>query len=246
MIRILFTISILYLVSGCDSNDAPDCLKSRGETINKVYELESFSELEVNEDFNVIIKQGGQQEVNLITGENLVEDINLEVTSGVLVLTDNNSCRWVRDLDFPTVEITHPYLKSIRQNGGGKISSQGNLSYTELFLISEDSSGDIEMRLTCDKLSISSNELSNFYINGTVNELFVGFYSGDSRFEAENLVSTNAQIIHKGSNDIIVNVSNRLSGQVGATGDLIYVGQAPEQIDIELTNRGNLINGTGD
>jgi len=164
MRRIILIIPILSLFASCDSNDAPDCLKSRGETINQTYDLETFSQLEVNEDFNVIIKQGSQQEVNLITGENLVDDIRIEVNTGVLILTDNNSCKWVRDLDLPTVEIVSPNLTSIRQNGGGTIKSEGNLSYPELFIISEDSSGDIELILTCDRLSISSNELSNFYL----------------------------------------------------------------------------------
>jgi len=246
MRNVIVIILVFDLFIGCDSADAPDCLKSRGETIVQSYELEDFSQVEVNEDFNVIIKQGATPQVDLITGENLVDNISIEVNSGILVLTDNNSCRWVRDLDFPTVEITHPNLTSVRQNGGGKISSEGNLSYPDLFLISEDSSGDFDMSLTCDNLSISSNELSNFYLSGRVEELFIGFYSGDSRFEGEGLAATNTRVTHRGSNDMIVNVSGRLRGQIGATGDLIYVGQSPQQIDIEETNRGSLINGTGD
>ncbi len=66
-----------------------------------------------------------------------------------------------------------------------------------------------------------SNNLSFYYIDGVVETLYVGFYSGSGRFEAENLIAQNVIIFHRGTNDVIVNPQQSLTGELRGTGDLI-------------------------
>jgi hypothetical protein len=78
------------------------------------------------------------------------------------------------------------------------------------------------------------------FISGFVNNLFIGFYSGDARFEGANLVAQNIDIFQRSSNDMIVNPQQSLTGEIRGTGDVISLNRPPI-IDIEEFYTGKLI-----
>ena len=87
---------------------------------------------------------------------------------------------------------------------------------------------------------MSFNNLSTAYISGNVTDLFVGFYSGDSRFEGANLIAQNIQIYQRSSNDMILNPQLSLSGEIRSTGDVISLNQ-PAIVEVEEFYTGRLI-----
>ena len=70
--------------------------------------------------------------------------------------------------------------------------------------------------------------------------LFVGYYSGDARFEGRHLVAQNIAIFQRSSNDLILNPQQSLSGEIRSTGNVIVV-NTPPIIDIEQFYTGHLI-----
>ncbi|MBL6445520.1 DUF2807 domain-containing protein [Fulvivirga sp. 29W222] len=239
-----FIVLLIILIYGCDSANAPDCLQKAGRTTEVVLNVDPFNLLEVNSGLNVILEQGTEQLVTLNAGENLISDIHYEVSGNQLLIRNDNSCNWVRPYDFPIVKIIHPNISEIRLAGSGLISSSGTLNFPRLILISEDESGDFKLDLNCASLSIVSNDITNYYMSGTVENLKVMFASGDGRLEGNNLQVANANIFHRGTNDIIVYVTDELSGRIISTGDLIYVKTKPTVIDVSLENLGDLIDET--
>ncbi|WP_350115289.1 head GIN domain-containing protein [Fulvivirga sp.] len=231
------------LFFGCNDADAPDCLKSSGKGVTKVIEVGDFDALLINNEFNVILTEGPARDVKLTIGENLFNDIDFTLSGSLLEITNQVSCKWTRDYNYPLLEITHPNISFIEIIGGSIIRSNGTLTYPNLSLKSKASNGIIELSLNSASLSIDSNEITNYLLSGSVDELYVLFSSGDGRFEGANLQCTNARIIQNSSNDIIVNVTNQLTGELNSTGDLIFVGQVPNGISIEEKDRGRLING---
>ena len=85
-----------------------------------------------------------------------------------------------------------------------------------------------------------SNNISFFYLEGTVTDLFVGFYAGSSRFEGESLVTQNVHVYHRGSNDMVVNPQLSLTGELRGTGNLISV-NTPLLVDVEQIYTGQLL-----
>jgi len=243
MKQLLLLILPLILLLSCNDSNAPDCLKKRGDTLTKTIDLPDFDGIKVNHDFVVYISQGPTQTVTVTSGENLIPDMDFEIQDGILVITDNNSCNWVREYNFPVVHIQHPNLVSIRQNGGGKIYSEGTLNYPDLKLISEYSSGNMHMNLNCNNLQVVNNDLSNYFLSGKTDNLRIVDASGDGRIDARQLISNIANVFQRGTNDIIVNVNEKLTGRIISSGDIIYVGQVPDIIDVSIENRGELING---
>lgn len=243
MKRLIIILSLVVLY-GCDSDDAPDCLKTSGSTTTKVFDLPNFDRITINNEFKVYITHGDAQEVSVNTGENLFSDIALEVIDGELIVKNNAGCKWVRSYDFPILEITSNNISFIDIIGGSELYSVNTLRFPSLFMKSKDSNGTVDLTIEMESFGIDGNEITNYNVDGTVTNLNITFSSGDSRFDGNNLLATNATVSHNGSNEMIVNVSETLTGSIGSTGDLIYVGQTPQVIDVNINNRGRLIDGT--
>ncbi len=239
----LIAILSIGLFAGCNSENAPDCLKSAGNLTTKSIAIDEFSNLIINNEFNVIITEGPQQAIKVTIGENLIEEIKFDLVNGTLVVSDFISCRWVRSYNYPILEITHPNLSSIEIVGGSIVTSANTLTYPTLTLISKDSNGDFNLNINNNILNIDGNEITNYKLTGQTNLMNFTFSSGDSRFEGVDFQIIDAIVNHNGTNEVIVNVSRKLTARLGSTGDVIYVGQVPQTIEVEENNRGKLING---
>lgn len=241
-------IYVLVLVLfACNSEDANDCFQTSGEIIQQEVTVSSFERILVNRDIELIIKTAPDYKVTIETGENLLNDVTAEVINGQLILIDNNNCNYVRDYGITKVYVEAPNLTEIRTSSQYTISSNGILGYDSLTLFSEDYNGgseftigDFRLTVDCNTLNVTSNNLSFFYIDGTVETLFVGFYSGVGRFESENLIAQNVIVFHRSSNDIVVNPQQSLTGELRGTGNLISVNQPPI-VGVERFYNGELI-----
>ncbi|MEM9681072.1 MAG: head GIN domain-containing protein [Bacteroidota bacterium] len=235
------------LVLGCDSENAFDCIQTAGDIIQEEVMLPEFQRILVNRDVELIIQQGDTQQVIIETGENLINDVKAEVNGDRLILTDDNTCNYVRDYGITKVYVTSPNITEIRSSTQYDISSQGVLAYNDLTLLSEDFNapgtftvGDFRLNVATTALTVVANNISFFYISGTTDALSVGFFSGAGRFEGADLIAQDVDIFHRGSNDMIVNPQQSLTGELRGTGDLITLNQPPV-IDIEQLFTGQLI-----
>lgn len=245
MKKILYIVVLVFFA--CNSEDASDCFQNRGETVQQEFEVSAFDKILVNRNIQLIVREGNLPEVLVETGAYLLNDVEVKVVSGQLRLTDNNTCNFVRDYEATKVFVTVPNLTEIRSSTQFEVQSNGVLEFPELHLISEDFNapgsytvGDFRLQVNVDKLRIVSNNLSSYCINGAVNELFVGFYAGAGRFEGGNLVAQNVEVYHRGSNDMIVNPQQELTGELRGTGNLISVNQPPV-VEVERFYTGELL-----
>lgn len=240
------TYIFIFLIFACNSEDANDCFQTSGNSIQQEVEIISFERILVNRGVELIIKEAPDYKVTIETGENLINDVTAEVIGNQLVLTDNNTCNYVRDYATTKIYVETPNLTEIITSSQYDVSSDGILNYDTLTLYSEDfngtsefTTGDFRLTLNSENLKIVSNNLSFFYIDGVVETLFVGFYSGAGRFEGENLIAQNITIYHRGSNDMVVNPQQSLLGELRGTGNLISVNQPPI-VDVERFYIGQL------
>ena len=240
-------IFILITCFGCDSESASDCFQTSGQIIQQEIVVTNFNRILVNRDIELIIKQGLDYEVVVETGENLINDVSVEVIGDQLVLTDANTCNYVRDFGITKIFVTTPTLTEIRCSTQLEISSNGVLSFNDLVLISENFSstesfaiGDFRLELDIENLKISSNNLSFYYLSGQAENLNINFAAGNGRFEGENLVAQNINIFHRGSNDMVVNPQQSLTGSIRSTGDVISVNEPPI-VNVEEVFSGRLI-----
>lgn len=244
--KIIYILSLILIVS-CNSEDASDCFQTEGNIVQQEVVVSAFDKILINRDVELIVKEGSEYQVTIETGENLLNDILVTVVDNELQLSDYNSCNYVRDYGITKVYVTAPNILRIRNSSQYKVSSEGVLTFPQLNLISEDFNapgsftvGDFKLEINNDKLNIVSNNISSFYITGTTNNLFIGFYAGAGRFEGQDLIAQNVDVFHRGSNDMIVNPQISLSGELRGTGDLISVNEPPT-VNVEQFYTGELI-----
>ena len=246
MKKLVYIICIVFLFA-CNSENAGDCFQTSGSIIQKEVTVDVFEKILVNRDIKLVVKEDIDYKVVIETGKNLINDVKVKVVNNQLILNDDNTCNYVRDYGITTIYVSAPNITEIRSSTQYDILSEGVLNYNSLRLISEDFNepetftvGDFRMEVNSTNLNIAANGLSSFYISGTTENAFIGFYAGSGRFEGRNLIAQNVKVYHRGSNDMIVNPQLSLTGELLGTGNLISVNQ-PSIIDIEVVYTGDLI-----
>lgn len=230
----------------CDSENAINCFQTAGSSIQQEIEVGSFNKILVNRDITLVVKEAPTHSVIIETGSNLINDVKVKVENGQLILTDNNTCNYIRDFGITKITVSTPTLVEIRTSTQYTITSEGVLGFENFTLISENFNipgtftvGDFDLEMDANNLTILSNGLSTFYLNGAVNNLVVRFYAGDGRVEAENLLAQNVVVFHRGSNDMIVNPQQSIKGSIVSTGNIIAKNQPPI-VDVEVLFSGQL------
>ena len=245
MKKIVYILSLL--VFACNTEDTNDCFQTSGDIIQVEIDVNSFDQILVNRDIELVIKEAPDFKVTVETGENLINDVEIEVIGDRLVLTDNNTCNYVRDFGITKVFVEAPNLTEVRSSTQYDILSDGVLNYDNLELYSDDffapdsfTNGDFRLQVDSEELRILVNNISFQYISGEVNKLTIIYPAGSGRFEGEDLIAQDVQINHRGSNDIIVNPQQSLTGIIRGTGNVISVNEPPI-VDVEIIYTGDLI-----
>lgn len=247
MKKIGYILLTLILLS-CNGDKAPDCFQNAGDIIQQEFVVPTFNTITVFERIELIVTDEPIQNVIVESGEYLMNDIKVNVVDGRLILKNENACNLTRDYGITKIYVSAPNITEIRNSSGLAVTSNGILNYPELVLVSEDfneedtfhTDGDFQMQVNCEYLQVVTNNLSKVFISGTVTDLFIGFYSGDSRFEGANLVAQNIEIFQRSSNDMILNPQQSLIGEIRSTGDVILLNE-PTFLDVEVFYTGQLI-----
>ncbi len=246
MKKILYILFIVFLFS-CNSENAGDCFQTSGKIIQEEISLDAFDKILVNRDVELIIEEGITQKVVIETGKNLMNDVEAVIVDGKLILTDNNSCNYVRDYGITKVYVTSPNIKEIRSSTQYDVSSKGVLTYPSLTILSEDYNasdtftvGNFRLQLDNTSFNVVFNNLSNCYVSGTTNNLNITYAAGASRFEGRNLIAQKAFIWNRSSNDMIMNPIQEIKGKISGTGDVICVNHPPI-VEVEEQYKGRLV-----
>ena len=238
---------VIFLMLSCAKDNAPNCIQTAGDLTTIEQNIDPFDRILVNENIELILLQGSEHKLKIESGKHLIPDVNYTIdNNGLLTLNDNNQCNWVRNYTPTKIFVTTPNLKEIRSNTQYTIKSEGILGFPNLKLISENfnedniSSGDFNLIVQNESISVISNNISQFFISGSTDTLFVGFYSGTTAFFGANLLAQDVEIFHRSSHDITVNPVQSLSGVLRSTGNLISVNEPPN-VDVSELYTGSLI-----
>lgn len=234
MKKYIALLSWILVFASCEKPS--DCVESTGEIITKDVVVTAFNRIEVLQGIELIITQGPEFKVQIQTGENLMENIEVIQDGTVLSLKDNATCNWVREFGQTRVYVTAPNLEEIYSKTERNISSNGVLTYPTLRLFALDSegdgregagTGDFFIAINNSQLVIQNNNVSRFFISGQTNDAIIKFYAGDGRIEAPNLTIQTIDVFHRGSNDMILKPMQSIIGTIVSTGDIILKNNPP-------------------
>ncbi len=244
----IILLLIIIAFSACDSEEINDCIQTSGSIVQKEIEVADFNEIMVYDKIKLFIEQGSEQKIVIETGENLVNEITIEVIEDRLILKNGNRCNLFRDYGITKIYVTTPELTYLRHAGNIPLESVGILEFDELWLVSENQALDPDIRtngnfildLKVKNLRITNDNYSHFFLSGSVQNFDGFFAAGDGRLEARDLLVQNYELFHRGTNKLIVNPQQSLKGDIYSYGDIISVNRPP-MVDVEEHFRGRLI-----
>ena len=225
----------MVIATSCGISE--DCFKGNGNQVTQTFPLENFTKIKVYDGVGLVIKEGPNYEVKVITSENILDNLEVKLEGSMLVVKDNSTCNIARDYGQTVVYVTTPLLEEIHSKTEQEIKSDGVLTFPELRLYSLDindgaGTGDFRLFLNTVNLYVESNNVSNFYLSGFSNNLHVYFWWGNGIFYGDSLNANTIDFYHRGSNDMIFYPINQIEGKIYSTGN------------VRLTNQPNTINVT--
>lgn len=247
-IKHIVVLVMALLITACNSESAPDCFQNSGDIVRYEVVVLDFTKITVFENVGLVLKEGPEIKVEVETGEFLSDEVEVIVIEGRLLLRNTNNCNYVRKYGLTKVYVTAPDITEIRSSTGLKIESNGVLSYKRLTLISESfnnsesetTDGEFELQLDTDNVTIVVNGITYFKLSGKTEFLGMTIAAGDSRIEAEDLLTQFVDFDHRGSNDLIVNPQQLIKGEIRGTGDVISLNKPP-LVNVEELYKGRMI-----
>lgn len=241
--KLLFYCTACLVLVSCTSDVVPDCYREPGVTISRIDEHVSFTQITVGEGVNLIIKQGAVQEVKVETGENIIGDITTEVTDGVLSLKNSMKCS-LGTTTPARITVTTPDITKIYSESQYDVVSDGVLNFPYLTLqqglYGKTASGLFDLELVSQALYVENDNATVFKIKGSVTTLNVSFYSGEARFEGQELTVENATVFQRSSNDIVLKPTNKIEGNIYSNGNVILLSH-PAMVNVIQHYTGRVI-----
>ncbi|WP_293874284.1 head GIN domain-containing protein [Flavobacterium sp.] len=245
--KVLFIISILIITS-CEKPS--DCIQTSGATITKEIAVLPFKKIKVYKGIEVVVTEGAAYKVQIQAGSNFIDNVSVIQNGDQLIFKDELSCNWVRAYGQTKILVTTPTLEEIYSKTDRTIRTNGVLTFANLSVLSLDKdadgeagagTGDFILNLNNNSITISNNNVSRFFLSGQTNSAHFNFYFGDGRIEAENLIAQNVVVYHRGSNDMIVNPIQSVTGLLNSTGNLVLKNLPPIHSPLDALFTGQVV-----
>lgn len=248
MKKLFLSIFICLGFTGCDTEEAPGCIRTTGDIVTEEIFTGAFEEIIVYDRVQLFISQGSERKVVIETGENLRQDVKVVVENNRLSIRNEVTCNLLRDYGVTKAYVTLPELSWLQNSSRFAIESRGVLKFKELWLRSfnqerdpgVNTNGDFHLELEVDKLRITNDNISSYFLSGKAGSANFYFANGVGRVEAADLVVQHYEIMHRSSNKLIINPRQSLKGDIYGFGDVIAV-HRPPVVNVQEHWEGRLI-----
>jgi hypothetical protein len=233
-------LSLMVIVS-CNREDAPDCIQSGGTESSEYRELAPFSRIELRDYIHYELIQADKYSVEIRGPGNLLNDITTEVRDGKLLVSNANTCNFVRSFRRKIyVRIAAPTFGEIEHYASGNVSALDTIRQSRFVMNFRHATGEVNLLMHCDTVSLFMHTGSadcNVSGEAETTELFA---NGLGFLDAYSLTSRNLFVNHSSIQPLKASVSDYLFCLIGSRGDVI-LNRAPSTMDIQDEGLGNLV-----
>lgn len=245
MKNIFTTFCLLFVLLSCDSESANDCVKKSGNIVKReIHDIPTFNKIRIEKGVELILSQDSQQKIEIEAGENLINDVSVEVIDGELIVKNNISCNWFRNYNPAKAYVTFTEISRIYSVSQYKIHSNQVLSFDHIELSSgvyqEAIASEFDLMINCNHLKINANDATYLNLSGDANSMVVAFWGGEPRIEASNLKANSIEVFQRSSNDMILRPLHKIKGNIYSTGNVVLK-NIPTDIDVTQHYTGKLI-----
>ena len=199
-------------------------VRGSGEIISEARTLDEFSSVSVDYPAEITIKQGNTQSVTITTDDNLMPQLETQVSGGELHIQQKNLPFSQRVNPSKAVQITLIVkdLTHISFPSAGTLTVDGLKTDS----LSVDTSGAGKITLTDLNLQTLSADLSgagDIEASGTAQNLDLNI-SGVGSFNGQDLATTDAGVTVSGVGNATLWVTHHLTANISGVGSINYYG----------------------
>ncbi len=240
--RLLLLPLLALFAPSCNDENAPDCFKSTGRTVQQRRLISAFTEIVLHDDIDLYLTHTADSTVLIEAGENLMPKIEVSQQGTTLFIRNRNTCNWVRSYKRPvkvTVGVPRDHLM-LTHRGFGTIRSAEPLNIGYLAISSFDASGDMQLDGKLDKIVLYANSPSHITLSGQSEYLEAWLHNNYGRLSAELLQTKVCLLKHDGSNEMRIFPLDELQATISANGTVAYYHE-PARLILQVGKDGKLV-----
>ena len=231
--HITIVIISIFLIS-CSKENNP-CLKSTGKRKQetRILDLNNIHRIQLKKNINLSIIQDSSGTVEIDAGENLIDFIRTDVKNGVLEITNDNKCNFLRSFKKDINVTLHiPHFDSVDVYGSGDLTFLSRFKADRLTFNMHEFTGDIHADVDCsERVRFNAHQAAaNVYCKGFARYSIL-YNSGTGWFYTDELESIFLQVNSKSTGDCFVGDSKVMYVLIQSSGSINYQGN-PDEIQI--------------
>ena len=236
-------IAFIFILASCKKAEDRRCFKSVGDETTVEIELDSFNELFLGPHLNFVLVQDTVEKIILTGGENLVNFIGANITDGVLRITNDNKCNFLRTYKKSvTVEIHLVNVNRIEFQGTKPLVCENTLPSPALNIVIIQGAGEFNLKVNNSSLKTNtSNGWGNMVVSGSTNYANFKITSNGFINSYGLSVQDSLHVISKTPGTLKVNANGTdFKAETSSSGDIWYIG-TPTGIQHIQNGTGELI-----
>ena len=227
-------LAILLLITVLFSCDRIIGEHGNGVVVTETFSPDSFTNLHISGQFDVVLMPGSRPSVTITGDENLLEWIKVDSRGQVLNIETERRLNSTSGIE---VLVTYTKLEEIISSGASNISTEDQI-ITESMRLEISGAGKIDLDLDVERLNLDLSGAALIYLSGKATELDADM-SGAGSLEAFSLQTRNCDVNISGVGSAEVNVSGNLNAQVSGVGGVEYMGN-PEHVSRDVSGIGRI------
>jgi hypothetical protein len=242
--RVFLVIMILLFINffSCNDADPLDCFKSTGKIERVERSISDFTSILLKDNVNLILRQADKNKLEVEGGSKLLPKIFTTVNDeGVLEISNENSCNWVRSYDKPLiVYLDFITLDTLEYRSIGDVTNIDTIRMDTIVVDVREGAGTIAMNVHAFKVNTNLHYGTATIVMSGISTLSFDYLVGFGKIDNSSLISSQVYLENKSSNNIYVNSVLTLEATINNIGNVYYKGNPPN-ILVGGTGSGKLI-----
>lgn len=237
-------LSLVILLASCKKPAERKCWKSAGEDSELIIDLPEFKEVLLGPHVKFTLVQDTSFYAVIKGGKNLIQHIQFAYNDGLLEITNENKCNFLRSYKKEIeVELHFDQIEKIQFEGTKPLECKNQLQQDYFAFVIRDGAGRVNLNISGINLNfLVTHGWGNFDLKGKLNYLKLETNGSGFGTTYGLQVNDSIHVISNSSEDVNVNVDSGLfRAQTKNLGNVYYKG-SPLFLEFNRYGTGDLIN----
>jgi hypothetical protein len=236
-------VVLAFFLFACKKPEDRRCWKQAGEEDTLAVNVNAFQKINVQEHLVCTLVQDTIEKVVISGGKNLLNFVGVNVENGLLTLTNENKCSFLRSYEQRVkVEIHFKTLSNIDFEGTEPLTCRDTLQLDWFTLLIRDGAGPVNLLLNAQLITATlAHGYGDFTMQGQTNQAIFNVRSNGYCNTYGLKIAESITVISRTQADLRINAHQCILRAQTEVGGNIYYKGVPNSIEFNRYGSGNLI-----